>query len=198
MSATPAMPASLLAAAMPDDAEVCGCNGVCKGDIVKAIKSQGLFTLDDVRKHTKASVLLRLLHRPGRADPRLDRRRRLHAGGSKETSRCAAAPTTRTAWCASHPRTAPAHHPRGMRLHGLEDARRLRLLPPGAQLLPDLDLARRGEGRSAVALHQRARPRQHPEGRHLLGGAAHVGRPDHAGRAARHRRRGRKSTRCRP
>ena len=44
-----------LAATMPDDAQVCGCNGVCKGDIVKAIKSQGLFTLDDVRKHTKAS-----------------------------------------------------------------------------------------------------------------------------------------------
>ncbi|MDK9703964.1 MAG: nitrite reductase large subunit NirB [Sulfuritalea sp.] len=43
------------AASMPDEAEVCGCNGVCKGDIVKAIKSQGLFTLEDVRKHTKAS-----------------------------------------------------------------------------------------------------------------------------------------------
>ncbi|MDY0012034.1 MAG: nitrite reductase large subunit NirB [Rhodocyclaceae bacterium] len=43
------------AAAMPDTAEVCGCNGVCKGTIVKAIKEQGLFTLEDVRKHTKAS-----------------------------------------------------------------------------------------------------------------------------------------------
>src|SRR5574338_244293 len=43
------------AAAMPDTAEVCGCNGVCKGTIVKAIKEHGLFTLDDVRKHTKAS-----------------------------------------------------------------------------------------------------------------------------------------------
>ena len=43
------------AASMPDEAEVCGCNGVCKGDIVKAIKGHGLFTLDDVRKHTKAS-----------------------------------------------------------------------------------------------------------------------------------------------
>ena len=32
----------------------------------------------------------------------------------------------------------------------------------------------------AVALHQRARPRQHPEGRHLLGRAAHVGRRDDA------------------
>ncbi len=43
------------AALLPDTAEVCGCNGVCKGTIVKAIKEQGLFTLDDVRKHTKAS-----------------------------------------------------------------------------------------------------------------------------------------------
>lgn len=44
------------AAAMPDEAEVCGCNGVCKGTIVKSIKEQGLFTLEDVRKHTKASA----------------------------------------------------------------------------------------------------------------------------------------------
>jgi nitrite reductase (NADH) large subunit len=43
------------AATMPDSAEVCGCNGVCKGDIVKAIKEHGLFTLEDVRKYTKAS-----------------------------------------------------------------------------------------------------------------------------------------------
>ena len=43
------------AAAMSDEMEVCGCNGVCKGAIVKAIKEKGLFTLDDVRKHTKAS-----------------------------------------------------------------------------------------------------------------------------------------------
>jgi nitrite reductase (NADH) large subunit len=43
------------AAAMPDDMEVCGCNGVCKGAIVKSIKENVLFTLDDVRKHTKAS-----------------------------------------------------------------------------------------------------------------------------------------------
>ena len=43
-------------AAMADDAEVCGCNGVAKGQICKAIKEKGLFTLDDVRKHTKASA----------------------------------------------------------------------------------------------------------------------------------------------
>ena len=44
------------AAAMTDEMEVCGCNGVCKGTVVKAIKDQGLFTLEDVRKHTKASA----------------------------------------------------------------------------------------------------------------------------------------------
>ncbi|MEW6562132.1 MAG: nitrite reductase large subunit NirB [Pseudomonadota bacterium] len=44
------------AADMPDEMEVCGCNGVCKGTIVRAIKEQGLFTLDEVRKHTKASA----------------------------------------------------------------------------------------------------------------------------------------------
>ena len=44
------------AATMPDDAEVCGCNGVSKGTICKAIKEKGLFTIDEVRKHTKASA----------------------------------------------------------------------------------------------------------------------------------------------
>ena len=43
------------AATMPDTAEVCGCNGVTKGTICKAIREKGLFTLDEVRKHTKAS-----------------------------------------------------------------------------------------------------------------------------------------------
>ncbi len=40
---------------LPDSVEICGCNGVCKGDIVAAISKQGLFTLEDVRAHTKAS-----------------------------------------------------------------------------------------------------------------------------------------------
>ena len=43
------------AAAMTDEMEVCGCNGVCKGTIVKAIKEKGLFTIDDVKKQTKAA-----------------------------------------------------------------------------------------------------------------------------------------------
>jgi nitrite reductase (NADH) large subunit len=44
------------AAAMADTDEVCGCNGVAKGTICRAIKDKGLFTLDEVRKHTKASA----------------------------------------------------------------------------------------------------------------------------------------------
>src|SRR5450830_710893 len=40
---------------MQDTDEVCGCNGVCKGTIVKAIKEKGLFTIDDVKKQTKAA-----------------------------------------------------------------------------------------------------------------------------------------------
>ncbi|MEM8754221.1 MAG: nitrite reductase large subunit NirB, partial [Pseudomonadota bacterium] len=41
-------------AALPDEAEICGCNGVCKGTIVAAIEG-GAGTLDAVRATTKAS-----------------------------------------------------------------------------------------------------------------------------------------------
>ncbi|WP_431857434.1 nitrite reductase large subunit NirB [Azospirillum sp.] len=43
-------------AALPDSAEICGCNGVCKGTIVTAITEKGLTSLDEVRAHTKASA----------------------------------------------------------------------------------------------------------------------------------------------
>ncbi|MBL1257664.1 nitrite reductase large subunit NirB [Methylocystis sp. Sn-Cys] len=43
-------------AALPDDAEICGCNGVCKAAIVSAITEQGLTSLDEVRAQTKASA----------------------------------------------------------------------------------------------------------------------------------------------
>jgi nitrite reductase (NADH) large subunit len=42
-------------AVMPDSTEICGCNGVCKGAIVRAIIEKKLYTLDEVRAHTKAS-----------------------------------------------------------------------------------------------------------------------------------------------
>ncbi|KRH78803.1 nitrite reductase [NAD(P)H] [Ferrovum sp. JA12] len=43
-------------ASMADSAEICGCNGVCKSTIVKAIIGKKLFTLEEVRSHTKASA----------------------------------------------------------------------------------------------------------------------------------------------
>jgi nitrite reductase (NADH) large subunit len=46
---------SAAVAAMADTAEICGCNGVCKGAITTAI-SNGVATLDGVRAVTKASA----------------------------------------------------------------------------------------------------------------------------------------------
>jgi len=43
-------------AAMPDDAQICGCNGVCKGAIVSTIQAKKLTSLSEVRAHTKASA----------------------------------------------------------------------------------------------------------------------------------------------
>ncbi|MGN6328789.1 MAG: (2Fe-2S)-binding protein, partial [Rhodanobacter sp.] len=43
-------------AAMPDDTQICGCNGVCKGAIVSAIQGKKLTSLSEVRAHTKASA----------------------------------------------------------------------------------------------------------------------------------------------
>lgn len=42
-------------AALPDEAEICGCNGVSKGQIIGAIDKNGLCDLDGVRACTKAS-----------------------------------------------------------------------------------------------------------------------------------------------
>ena len=46
---TPLDPTAAVAA-LPDDAEICGCNGVCKGKIAGAIKEKGLTSLDDVAR----------------------------------------------------------------------------------------------------------------------------------------------------
>lgn len=49
-------PAEPDVASMPDDRQICGCNGVCKGTIVDTIKAKGLDTYDAVKAHTKASA----------------------------------------------------------------------------------------------------------------------------------------------
>ncbi len=43
-------------AVLPDDAEICGCNGVCKGTILEEIDAQKLTDVEGVRTHTKASA----------------------------------------------------------------------------------------------------------------------------------------------
>ncbi len=51
----PALDPTAAVAALPREAEICGCNGVCKGKIVDQITTMNLTTLDEVRAHTKAS-----------------------------------------------------------------------------------------------------------------------------------------------
>jgi len=43
-------------AALSDEAEICGCNGICKGKITSAITEKGLQSVEEVRAHTKASA----------------------------------------------------------------------------------------------------------------------------------------------
>jgi nitrite reductase (NADH) large subunit len=47
---------SAAVAAMADDAEVCGCNGICKGAITTAIIAKNLTTMETVKAVTKASA----------------------------------------------------------------------------------------------------------------------------------------------
>ncbi len=42
-------------AALPDDAEICDCNGISKCQIVNSIATKNITTLEEVRAHTKAS-----------------------------------------------------------------------------------------------------------------------------------------------
>ena len=185
------------AAAMADSDEVCGCNGVTKGTICKAIKDKGLFTLDEVRKHTKASGGC------GSCTGLVEQLLMVTAGGDYS-----AAPTKKAmCGCTDHSHQSVRDaireehlltHRRRLPRARLAHAQRLRQLPPGDQLLPDQHLAEGGQGRPAEPLHQRAQPRQHPEGRHLQRDPAHVGRRDHGRRTAPHRRRRSTSTRSRP
>lgn len=41
---------------LPDETEICGCNGVCKGTIMAAIADKGLTTLKEVKTQTKAAA----------------------------------------------------------------------------------------------------------------------------------------------
>jgi nitrite reductase (NADH) large subunit len=116
------------AAAMADGDEVCGCNGVNKGTICKAIKEKGLFTLDDVRKHTKASASCGSCTGPGGTDHHVHRRRRLLLAPKKKAM-CG---------CTDHSHQEVRDAIKANKLitiadtdevHGVAHAQRLRLLP---------------------------------------------------------------------
>ena len=64
-----------------------------------------------------------------------------------------------------------------------------REIQDGAGVAAEDDVGRRVRRRARRPVHQRPGARQHPEGRHLLGGAADEGRRHHPGAAAQDRRR---------
>jgi nitrite reductase (NADH) large subunit len=162
------------AAGMKDSDEVCGCNGVCKGTIVKAIKDKGLFTLDEVKKHTKAASSCGSCS--GLVEQILMSVVGTDFGNAQNQGRVRLYRTQPWRSAQGHPRTAPADPCRGIPLSGMAHPQWLRHLPPGHQLLPAVQLAARGGGRPAKPLRQRTGARQYPEGRHLLGDSADEGR----------------------
>ncbi|HEV2676512.1 MAG TPA: nitrite reductase large subunit NirB [Aliidongia sp.] len=83
-------------AAMADEAEVCGCNGVCKGKITAAIVEKGLTSLDAVRAHTKASASC------GSCTPMVEQILALSLGGAYQASTAIKAMCK----CTNHPHEA--------------------------------------------------------------------------------------------
>ena len=139
-------------AALPDDAEICGCNEVCKGRITGAIAGLGLKGLDEVRAHTKASASCGSC--TGLVEQLLEGqlRRCLQSG-------CRAADVRlHRPWPRRRPpadrRQGPEDDPSAHAGAGMEDLVRLRQVPPGPKLLPDLHLAGRVCRRQPVAFHQ--------------------------------------------
>jgi NADPH-dependent 2,4-dienoyl-CoA reductase/sulfur reductase-like enzyme len=87
--------------------------------------------------------LLRLVHRAGRADPRLGGRRRLPAGGGGKEAAVRLHRLHARGSAQGHRRQPPADHPRGDALPRMAHAERLRQVPAGAQLLPASATGRR-------------------------------------------------------
>ena len=167
------------AAGMADSAEVCGCNGVCKGTIVKAIREQGLFTVDEIKKHTKAASSC------GSCTGLVEQILINCVGGAADVKPSSEKPAC---GCTAYPRRAAPRHPRASPdprgrcdgLHGMAHAGRLRDLPSRHQLLPAVHLAGRGARRQPVPAGQRAHARQHPEATAPIPWCRACGRRDHA------------------
>ena len=87
-------------AALPDDAEICGCNGVCKGKIVRRDRRQGPDSARRGPRPHQGVRLLRLLHRAGREAARL-LRSATPIKPARVARRCAAAPISAMTRCAA-------------------------------------------------------------------------------------------------
>ena len=128
---------------------------------------------------------LRLLQAAGR--------RARRAGGAAARSRSPAylVPLPRARRASSSPSAIREQRARvGQRgVRGLRRRARVRRLQAGAAPTSSRRSRQPPPRGARRALHQRPRARQHPEGRHVLGRAAHPRRRRHARRAAAHRRR---------
>ncbi len=89
-------------------------------------------------------VVLRVLHRPGRADPRLHRRRRLPGGERQRQAGVRVYRAFAQGGARGDLQAPPDEQGGGVRHAELEDAERLRQVPAGGQLLPR---SRRGRTR---------------------------------------------------
>jgi nitrite reductase (NADH) large subunit len=157
--------------ALPDSAQICSCNDVSKGALCAAVAGA-----DHHRRTEKLHRRRHLLRRLRAAGDAGDEGRDEEAGHGRQQ------PPVRTLRL-----LAPGAAPPGARRPDQElrraagQARQgpgLRHLQAGGGQHPGVDLERlRAEaGARQPAGFERLLPRQHPEGRHLLGGAAHAGR----------------------
>jgi nitrite reductase (NADH) large subunit len=131
------------AASMPDDAQVCGCNGVCKGTIVKAIQEKGLFSLDEVKKHTKAASSC------GSCSGLVEQILASTLGGAYQATDTKTKPLCS---CTDHTHASVREAIRSQKLLSIPTVvvtERLCDLSPGFELLPDFDVAARSKRRSA-------------------------------------------------
>ncbi len=109
------------AAAMADSAEVCGCNGVKQGHDRQGDPREGPVHARRGPQAHQGQRLLRLLHRPGRADPDVHRRRRLLRRAQDQ------------AGVRLHRRQPPGGARRDPRAAAADDRRRLRAPRTGAR-----------------------------------------------------------------
>ncbi len=190
----PAKSAATGVAALPATAQICSCNNVSKGAICSAIDA-GCTTIGALKTSTKAATscggCTSLVTQVLKAEL-------ASRGVAVNNHLCEHFPYSRQQLF---------HLVRVGQLKTFADVLAeawtrpgLRHLQTGGRLDPRLVLERvRAEARQGGAAgHERLLPRQHAEGRHLLGRAARAGRRDHAGQADHASARSRRSTACTP